>query len=307
MVGWLIYWFRECFLSVSVSFSWPPLNCVNCEWWCIGVWYAKCSLRNCRTVTVSLQRITIPLFLNSDKDKGFLFNFRQRHEAFKNTDTRHFKIQMSNMGPQAPPSHPPHPWQGLCSRYQYFRVKRLKLTATGPKVTKIPWFRFHFSWPHPQVAPTWHIIIINIFTGWTSWHIAKISCKQQINNFASIMVIVNKYRHLHEHARSLPPSLTHPPTHPPTHSLTHSLTLFIQAGTQGQNQMTPLNPVLSFHLTCASPHVRPISSSLFITLLQQAPFAQKLDSAIHRINHYSVDRCLKNQLHHQADRDLSGR
>ena len=121
------------------------------------------------------------------------------------------------------------------------------------------------------------------------------------------MVIVNKYRHLHEHARSLPPSLTHPPTHPPTHSLTHSLTLFIQAGTQGQNQMTPLNPVLSFHLTCASPHVRPISSSLFITLLQQAPFAQKLDSAIHRINHYSVDKCLKNQLHHQADRDLSGR
>ena len=52
---------------------------------------------------VSLQRIAIPLFLNSDKDKGFLFNFRQRHEAFKNTDTRHFKIQMSNMGPQAPP------------------------------------------------------------------------------------------------------------------------------------------------------------------------------------------------------------
>ena len=89
--------------------------------------------------------------------------------------------------------------------------------------------------------------------------------------------------------------------------LTHSLTLFIQAGTQGQNHMTPLNPVLSFHLTCASPHVRPISSSLFITLLYQAPVAQKLDSAIHQINHYPVDKCLKNQLHHQADRDLSGR
>ena len=112
------------------------------------------------------------------------------------------------MGPQAPPPRPPHPWQGLCSRYQYFRVKRLKTDGHRPKVTKIPWFRFHFSWPHPQVAPTWHIIIINIFTGWTSWHIANISCKQQINNFASIMVIANKYRHLHEHAHSL----THSPS-----------------------------------------------------------------------------------------------
>ena len=54
------------------------------------------------------------------------------------------------------------------------------------------------------------------------------------------------------------------------------------------------------------PVLHPISS-LFITLLHQAPVAQKLDSAIHRINHYSVDKCLKNQLHHQADRDLSGR
>ena len=56
---------------------------------------------------VSLQRIAIPLFLNSDKDKGFLFNFRQRREAFNNTDTRRFKIQMSNiLGPQAPPPSP---------------------------------------------------------------------------------------------------------------------------------------------------------------------------------------------------------
>ena len=58
---------------------------------------------------VSLQHITIPLFLNSDKDKGFLFNFQQQHEAFKNTDTRCFKIQISNMGPQAPPPYPPPP------------------------------------------------------------------------------------------------------------------------------------------------------------------------------------------------------
>ena len=50
---------------------------------------------------VSLQRIAIPLFYNSDKDKEFSFNFRQRREALINTDTRRFKIQTSDMG--APP------------------------------------------------------------------------------------------------------------------------------------------------------------------------------------------------------------
>ena len=50
---------------------------------------------------VSLQRIAIPLFYNSDKDKEFSFNFRQRREAYINTDTRRFKIQTSDMG--APP------------------------------------------------------------------------------------------------------------------------------------------------------------------------------------------------------------
>ena len=127
------------------------------------------------------------------------------------------------------------------------------------------------------------------------------------------MVIANKYRHLHEHARSLPPSLppslTHSPTHPPTHSLTHSLThpLYPDWDTRPKsNVATQPCPELSLDL-CSSPHVRPISSSLFITLLHQAPVAQKLDSAVHQINHYPVDKCLKNQLHHQADRDLSGR
>ena len=42
---------------------------------------------------VSLQCIAFPLFYNSDKDKEFLFNFRQWREAFINTDTRRFKIQ----------------------------------------------------------------------------------------------------------------------------------------------------------------------------------------------------------------------
>ena len=48
---------------------------------------------------VSLQRIAIPVLKNSDKDKEFSFNFRQRREAFTNTDTRRFKIQTSEMGP----------------------------------------------------------------------------------------------------------------------------------------------------------------------------------------------------------------
>ena len=52
---------------------------------------------------VSLQCITISLFYNSDKDKEFLFNFRQQCEAFINTDMRCFKIQTSDMGPSPPP------------------------------------------------------------------------------------------------------------------------------------------------------------------------------------------------------------
>ena len=37
-----------------------------------------------------------------------------------------------------------------------------------------------------------------------------------------------------------------------------------------------------------------------------APVVQKLDSAIHRINHYPVDKCYGNQLRYPLDRDLSG-
>ena len=66
---------------------------------------------------VSLKRIAIPLFLNSDKGKEFSFNFRRWRKAFINTDTTRFKIQTSDMGPPPPP---PHPWQGLILRYYYF-------------------------------------------------------------------------------------------------------------------------------------------------------------------------------------------
>ena len=38
----------------------------------------------------------------------------------------------------------------------------------------------------------------------------------------------------------------------------------------------------------------------------QAPGAQKINSAIHRINHYLVDKYWENQLHYPVDRDLSG-
>jgi len=37
-----------------------------------------------------------------------------------------------------------------------------------------------------------------------------------------------------------------------------------------------------------------------------APVVQKLDSAIHRINHYPADKYYGNQLRYSVDRDLSG-
>ena len=38
----------------------------------------------------------------------------------------------------------------------------------------------------------------------------------------------------------------------------------------------------------------------------QAPVVQLSDSAIHRINHYLVDKCYGNQLHYPLESDLSG-
>ena len=62
-----------------------------------------CSIRE-RSVTEKLHDCTT----NSDKDKKFLFNFRQRREALINTDKRRFKMQTSDMG--APPGRAS--WQG---------------------------------------------------------------------------------------------------------------------------------------------------------------------------------------------------
>ena len=39
--------------------------------------------------------------------------------------------------------------------------------------------------------------------------------------------------------------------------------------------------------------------------IPQAPVVRKLDSAIHRINHYPVDKYKGNRLHNLLDRDLS--
>ena len=46
------------------------------------------------------------------------------------------------------------------------------------------------------------------------------------------------------------------------------------------------------------------STSLIVLI--QAPVVQKLDSAIHRINHYPADKYYGNQLRYLPDSDLSG-
>ena len=42
-----------------------------------------------------------------------------------------------------------------------------------------------------------------------------------------------------------------------------------------------------------------------LRFVSQAPVVQKLDSAIHRINHYPVDAYYGNQLRYSLDSDLS--
>ena len=41
-------------------------------------------------------------------------------------------------------------------------------------------------------------------------------------------------------------------------------------------------------------------------VIYQAPVVQRLDSAIHRINHYPADKYYGNQLRYPLDSDLSG-
>ena len=54
-------------------------------------------LKNSRIVMVSSQRITIPFFKFRQRQRIFI-NFQQQLEASINTNTKPFKIQMSDMG-----------------------------------------------------------------------------------------------------------------------------------------------------------------------------------------------------------------
>ena len=42
------------------------------------------------------------------------------------------------------------------------------------------------------------------------------------------------------------------------------------------------------------------------TFIYQAPVVQMLDSTIHRVNHYPMDKCWRNQLCYAVDIELSG-
>ena len=46
---------------------------------------------------------------------------------------------------------------------------------------------------------------------------------------------------------------------------------------------------------------RPLNCNFY-----QAPVVQRVDNAIHRINHYPVDKCWQNKLHYPLDSNLSG-
>ena len=51
---------------------------------------------------VSFQHITIPLIFKFQQRQKIFIQFWQQREVFINTDTRHFKIQTSDMGPPPP-------------------------------------------------------------------------------------------------------------------------------------------------------------------------------------------------------------
>ena len=64
---------------------------------------------------VSLQHMAMPLFLNSNMEKEFSFNFWQQCEAFINANMRRFKIRTSDMGP-------PTGMASLTPLWQYFLI-----------------------------------------------------------------------------------------------------------------------------------------------------------------------------------------
>ena len=44
----------------------------------------------------------------------------------------------------------------------------------------------------------------------------------------------------------------------------------------------------------------------YVSQIHLAPVVQRVDSAIHRINHYPADKCWENKLDYPLDSDLSG-
>ena len=85
----------------------PPVNCVNCEWRCIGVPYAK----RCREIAeLNAWFLYNPSLSPLAKIPTKTKNFRSISDsgtiqAFINTDTGRFKIQTSDIG--LPPPPPP--------------------------------------------------------------------------------------------------------------------------------------------------------------------------------------------------------
>ena len=79
-------------------------------------------------------------------------------------------------------------------------------------------------------------------------------------------------------------SLTRALTHSPTHSLTHSLTLSTSLSRLGHKpSINPLHSTLSLVLAYASAHVRPSSSSFFITVLLRVFCGRRSSSQLESI------------------------
>ena len=54
------------------------------------------------------------------------------------------------------------------------------------------------------------------------------------------------------------------------------------------------------------PMAKSLPIGMFIIRVVQAPVVQRVDSAIHRINHYPAGKCWENTLDYPLDSDLSG-
>ena len=71
------------------------------------------------------------------------------------------------------------------------------------------------------------------------------------------------------------------------------------------NALNALFKSINFNLEGLG-RVRLLSDKQHETQIVRLKVVQKLDNAIHRINHYSMDKCYGNQLRCLVDSDLSG-